>query len=244
MHFVGRRANLEEARRRREEESEEIRELKLILGRTIHQPTPATGLRTGNHNTLQYKKLADPFLDLDMATARKRRAAEAQYAADRTGRPVWDSSTWHSTPSALKGTRPVTPEPWARDCNMYAAGMEEGDGVKKESIDRRFIQGLAPGVNPDRPPSHVTMIEKAMAAYRQEIGSVTLSKSVPRLRHSPKKSSAKSSPEGKTELVSQPAPSERTQRIKAKSPPPADKASKAKRSPPKSGSPTTVLSLF
>ena len=171
------------------------------------------GPRAGQHSTLHLKKLNDGQND-DIVMLRRRRVAEDQAAAAEHGRPIWDFSTWHYTPPALKGVKPVTPEPWARDCEMYAEGMEKGHGARKDKIDRRFIQTLSPTMNPQRLPKHVSLIERAMRAYRQELGSVALSPSSPRHsrpstptgeRISPPSASAGRSKNGKTQLMTQAA---------------------------------------
>lgn len=37
-------------------------------------------------------------------------------------RPEWDSTPWLYTPPALRGLKPVTPEPWSRDIEIYNQG--------------------------------------------------------------------------------------------------------------------------
>lgn len=39
----------------------------------------------------------------------------------------WDSTTWRYTPHVLKGIRPVTKEPWARDEAVYAESRNSVD---------------------------------------------------------------------------------------------------------------------
>ena len=45
----------------------------------------------------------------------------------------WDSTTWRYTPHPLKGIRPVTKEPWARDEVVYNGSRNsvDRDGVSK-----------------------------------------------------------------------------------------------------------------
>ena len=50
-----------------------------------------------------------------------RRKREDELVAASTLRRPWDSTIWRYTPPALRGLKPVTNEPWARD-----AGMNEG----------------------------------------------------------------------------------------------------------------------
>jgi len=43
----------------------------------------------------------------------------------------WDSSTWRYTPHVLKGIRPVTREPWARDEAVYSESMNAHGATEK-----------------------------------------------------------------------------------------------------------------
>ena len=45
----------------------------------------------------------------------------------------WDSSTWRYVPHSLKGIKPVTNEPWARDEAVY--------NTSKNSVDRDGVAG-------------------------------------------------------------------------------------------------------
>ena len=132
------------------EEDAELRSLRELLARTRHAPRHEVGRRAGGHATSGLKWLDDGQRD-DIVTLRRRREAEDFEAAKATNRPKWDSSTWHYTPPALKGCRPVTPEPWARDSAAYS-------------------KGLSPGrVSIDAPPNHAELIEASRLQYRQEI---------------------------------------------------------------------------
>ena len=82
----------------------------------------------GNVATASLQRLDDGQND-DRAQLRRKLAAEAREAATATGRPEWDGSTWMSVPSALKGLKPVTPEPWAKDSDAYAKGMPKHGAV-------------------------------------------------------------------------------------------------------------------
>jgi hypothetical protein len=66
-----------------------------------------------------------PGLHDDMATLHRRRQLEneASVATGLHAQP-WDSTTWHSVPTTLRGLKPVTREPWATSdgelCDMEA----------------------------------------------------------------------------------------------------------------------------
>jgi len=82
-------------------------------------------LRAGgsSYATAGLSRLDDGSRD-DTVLLRRRRAIEDMEASSLHGRPMWDSSPWHYTPSALNGLKPVTKEPWARDIELYIAAGE------------------------------------------------------------------------------------------------------------------------
>ena len=86
----------------------------------------------GNVATASLQRLDDGQND-DLAQLRRRRVAEASEAAAATGRPEWDGSPWQYVPSVLKGLKPVTPEPWAKDSDVYAKGMSKHGAVRTPS---------------------------------------------------------------------------------------------------------------
>jgi len=146
--------------------SKELEDLRELLGRTNHV-VPKDIIRCGTHSTLSLRKMNDGQSD-DIAMQRSRRLREEQELAEKTGRKGWDGSVWMYTPPALKGCKPITPEPWARDASAYEDGMTHGHGHKRAVVDSRYIK-VAPELAKS-PPKHASMIENAMCAYRKEVG--------------------------------------------------------------------------
>ena len=66
----------------------------------------------------------------DIVKLRRRRIAEEEAAAIKTNRPTWNSSPFREVPPALRGCKPITPEPWARDALVYEEGMN-GHGKRR-----------------------------------------------------------------------------------------------------------------
>ena len=81
--------------------------------------------RSGNRPSTAYTSSSLSRLDDGMhdsaAQLFNRRKREDELVAASTLRRPWDSTIWRYTPPALRGLKPVTNEPWARD-----AGMNEG----------------------------------------------------------------------------------------------------------------------
>lgn len=106
----------------------EIAELRALLARTAHMDAGVPAFRrVGAVATASLKKLDDGQRD-DQAALRRRRKEEETKAAEETNRKPWDGSVWMYVPPALKGLKPVTPEPWARDGEAYKSGLESGHG--------------------------------------------------------------------------------------------------------------------
>ena len=122
----------------------------------------AFGDEAGVWRDLPARRMRRPLRKLDdgqsesTAELRKKRIAEEEAAAAATGRPKWDNTTWAYVPAALKGINPVTPEPWARDTEVYNAGMSpRGEGSSSSAAT-------------GGPPKHASTIEAGMRAYRAE----------------------------------------------------------------------------
>jgi hypothetical protein len=60
----------------------------------------------------------DDGMNDDIATLFNRRKREERSVAARQNRQPWDTTIWHYTPPALRGMKPTTPEPWARDSEL------------------------------------------------------------------------------------------------------------------------------
>ena len=121
--------------------------------------SPRGPIRVGDVATASLQKLNDGQND-DIAMLRRRRAEEAEEAASVTGRPVWDTSTWMYVPSSLKGLKPSTSEPWARDGDVYSGGMSKY-GVARPNYDPPQYVDVDSRTQ-DAMPRHVTLIENAM----------------------------------------------------------------------------------
>ena len=71
-----------------------------------------------SYATAGLTKLDDGQRD-DIASLRKRQVAESAAAIAGTSHPKeWDSTQWKYVPPSLRGLRPVTNEPWARDAEV------------------------------------------------------------------------------------------------------------------------------
>lgn len=121
-------ARKQELAKRALDEKAEIEDLKEILGRTLYTGGANSYKRAGDVATATLQKLDDGQAD-DFAILRARRVKEEEDAAVATGRTPWDSTVYNPCPPALKGCKPITPEPWARDAAAYEAGMN-GHGFK------------------------------------------------------------------------------------------------------------------
>ena len=82
-----------------------------------------------------------------------------------TGKPGWDSSVHKATPPQLKGMKPVTPEPWARDAAVYEAGMD-GHGFKAIDTGVDYVRKKKSVAIEDV----ASKIQNDMIAYRKELG--------------------------------------------------------------------------
>lgn len=69
----------------------------------------------------------DDGVNEDLATFRNRRELERTEAARLTNREPWNASARHYTPSALKGLRLSTKEPWLEDLSVYDAYVSAWD---------------------------------------------------------------------------------------------------------------------
>ena len=72
----------------------------------------------------------DDGLNDDLAQLFNRRKREDAEKAELRQRRPWDSSQWRYTPPSLRGLRPVTAEPWARD-----AETNEGIEVHQDLLE-------------------------------------------------------------------------------------------------------------
>lgn len=83
-------------------------------------------------------------------------------------RPPWDPSPHRTAPAALRGCKPVTPEPWAHDEVVYAAGNVSGRSYRSSRL-RCTVDETS---KPASPLSHnvVEMIDAGMTAYRRQLG--------------------------------------------------------------------------
>jgi hypothetical protein len=157
-----------ELAKRQMSEQQEIEDLKEILGRTLYTGGGNSYKRAGDVATATLQKLDDGQND-DVAILRARRVKEEQDAAVATGRAPWDSTAYNPCPPALKGCKPITPEPWARDAAAYEAGMNS-HGFKQ--IDTG-IDNASGGYTQKKKVSIENLsaqIQNDMAAYRRELG--------------------------------------------------------------------------
>ena len=151
-------------------EEKEVAELRALLARTDHVPAPGAFKRVGLPATAPLQRLDDGQND-DIATLRKRRMLEEKEATESTGRPKWDSSVWMYVPAALKGLKPVTPEPWARDGEVYTQGMNAHGAVQLNYDGTEFVdasEAVAMAM-----PKHLSQIENAMRQFHKELASGT-----------------------------------------------------------------------
>jgi hypothetical protein len=80
-------------------------------------------------STYSLKRLDDGSRD-SVVGLFNRRKKEDREVASAQGRNPWDATPWFYTPPALKGVKPITPEPWARDAAM-------NEGLESEALRRR-----------------------------------------------------------------------------------------------------------
>lgn len=74
-------------------------------------------------------RLNDGLFD-SVAQLYKRRQAEDRALTQVTRKAPWDPSVWRYTPPALRGVKPVTPEPWAKDEELFdRMPTPRGDGA-------------------------------------------------------------------------------------------------------------------
>jgi len=140
-----------------------LEELKELLSKTLYTGGGNNYVRAGTPATAGLRKLPDGQND-SIAELYRRRKGEEDAAAVATGRPGWDSSHYRYIPPALKGVKPVTPEPWAKDEAAYVAGLE-GHGFKantqNEIVKKKQVSYHA---------NVAKTIENDMRAYRKELG--------------------------------------------------------------------------
>jgi hypothetical protein len=91
------------------------------------------------------------------ATVHRQRREEEMRAAAVMGRNAWDASTRRYVPSSLKGLRPVTSEPWARDAKRFCDKYEP-------ALD---VRSLHPGL--EHTPRHVNLIAHGRRRYRMDL---------------------------------------------------------------------------
>ena len=104
-----------------------------------------TGAGTGSNDTLYSKSKPSAY---QMQQAEAYRALMASSGAGSAldadkGRPAWNSTPMRHAPAALKGLKPVTPEPWASDEAIYdrlynsqARNAESGFGVNERHLNK------------------------------------------------------------------------------------------------------------
>lgn len=226
---VERERAMEDAKKK---EAAEVEDLKRLLSKTLYTANPDNYVRAGNVATAGLKKLPDGSAD-SIVDLRKRRVEEEALASVTTGRPAWDSSPLHATPPALKGCKPITPEPWARDMAVYEGGMFL-HGAKETPGMAKTADSGASGKLADDIGKHVSIIQSDMVAYRRELAQGENKKQWPAsARHyrqwesnglmTPKtphtgRSTQRSARKAVGPALSA-AASERAERMKAKSPP-------------------------
>jgi len=65
----------------------------------------------------------DDGMNDDIVQLRRRQLLERSMRNGSSApRPEWDATPWLYTPPALRGLKPVTPEPWSRDIEVYNQG--------------------------------------------------------------------------------------------------------------------------
>lgn len=147
------RERIEFLRSQKQSEAQELEDLKELLSRTGYTANRGVGYRVGDVATQGLRKLDDGQND-SIATLHRRRVAEDEMAEDiaaAAGRPAWNGSAMRDTPTALRGVKPVTDEPWARDAAIYE--------------DR-----LSRGRTSDGKKAHFSTIENGMQAFRKDLG--------------------------------------------------------------------------
>jgi hypothetical protein len=160
----------------------------------------------------------------------------------KTGRPAWDSTVMKPCPPALRGCKPITPEPWARDMAVYESGMTShgykdiDTGVETTYAAKSGIQSRK-SVRINNPAQK---IQHDMIAYRKELGQggkapvsarhlrawsdAGLIPSTPKSGRYTGRSARSSARAGSPEPAAMsPAAAERAARIKAKSSPKDEK---------------------
>ena len=213
------RARIAELKAAAEKEAEEVAELQEILGRTLYTGGGNYFKRAGDVATSTLQKLDDGQND-NVVTLRNRLIAEEEMAAVHTGRPKGDGTAFKDIPPSLKGCKPITPEPWARDQQVYEDGMS-GHGFKSIDTGVGAMAGYKKG-------KHVSIIESDIIAYRREMGSEKKAPVSARMlrahglevpQNSQRGSARPTSAKGKIAVASSPAEAERAARIASKSPP-------------------------
>lgn len=218
------KARVLELRDKHDKEQREVEELKEILGRTLYTGGGDYFKRAGDVATASLQKLNDGQSD-SIVEQRRRRIAEEEAASVATGRPKWDSSPMKDVPPQLKGCKPVTDEPWARDMQAYEDGLAS-HGFKNIDTGVEGNRGYTRGARHDERGKHVSIIEADMVAYRKELGGAKKAPvsarmlrahglAVPKTPKSARSTgrSARSGPDSPPPVVS-----ERAARIAAKSP--------------------------
>ena len=76
-----------------------------------------------NYATATFVQLDDGKRD-SVAQLFNRRVREDALIANKTRRDAWDGSAWRYVPPALRGLKPVTDEPWARDEMLFDRFIE------------------------------------------------------------------------------------------------------------------------
>ena len=108
--------------------------------RTAREAWARSGNRPSSAYTSSSLSRLDDGMHDSVAMLFNRRKREDEVVAATTLRRPWDATIWRYTPPALRGLKPVTNEPWARD-----AGMNEGlAALMLHDQQHNYIEGEEP----------------------------------------------------------------------------------------------------
>ena len=129
--------------------------------------TPSTSTLpndTFKQSQLRSDRLATRSYRSQAELSRSRKGEEEAAAVANELRPAWDPSHYRYIPPALKGCKPVTPEPWAKDEANYVAGLERHGFKANEQNQIARKKQVSYHANVAK------TIEADMRAYRKELG--------------------------------------------------------------------------
>lgn len=160
---------------RSKSDDEEVRELKELLARTTHEPY-AVGQQVSAVTTAGLRQNPNSEEKENIATFRRRRAAEAERAARETGRDLWNGDTASNTKSPLNGIVSELLEPThanqiERDRINYRIGKPAERARPNAVAQRRFSpeQGSSiSGVSVAASDQMAQLVAKVTAAAREE----------------------------------------------------------------------------